>query len=128
MSSDSSKVFLTILNTITEYGNTRLKTSCEMPSNTRIQVYLPPEIFEQLKEMARKQNRSASNLAASFVIQQIDQPSYDEAIAFIAALASDTKPSDANIILAAHELDIEPESLFKIRDRLFKEGKQPNGV
>jgi hypothetical protein len=99
-----------------------------MPSNTRIQVYLPPEIFEQLKEMAKKQNRSASNLAASFVIQQIDQPSYEEAIALITALASDTKPTDANIILAAHELNIEPESLFQLRDRLFKKGKQPNGA
>jgi hypothetical protein len=99
-----------------------------MPSNTRIQVYLPPEIFEQLKEMAKKQNRSASNLAASFVIQQMEQPSYDEAIAFITNLASDTPPSDANIILAAHELDIEPSLLFYLRDRLFKKGKQTNGA
>lgn len=96
-----------------------------MPSNTRIQVYLPPEIFEQLKEMARKQNRSASNLAASFVIQQIErleQPSYDEVIALIKNLASGTKPSDANLVLAAHELNIESKSLFELRDQLFKEG------
>jgi metal-responsive CopG/Arc/MetJ family transcriptional regulator len=104
-----------------------------MPSNNKIQVYLPGEILERLKNMAKKQNRSASNLAASFVIQSIereegDQNNYDEAIALIAALASNTKPTDANVILAAHELNIEPESLFQIRDRLFKEGKQPNGV
>lgn len=107
------------------------ETLGHMPSNNKIQVYLPAEILERLKNMAKKQNRSASNLAATFVIQSIekeegDQNNYDETIAFITALAGDTKPTDANIILAAHELNIEPESLFKLRDRLFKEGKQPN--
>jgi metal-responsive CopG/Arc/MetJ family transcriptional regulator len=102
-----------------------------MPSNNKIQVYLPAEILERLKNMAKKQNRSASNLAATFVIQSIEaeeQNNYEEAIALIKALASHTKPSDATLILAAHELDIEPDLLFQLRDRLFKKGKQSNGI
>jgi predicted DNA-binding protein len=99
-----------------------------MPSTNKIQVYLPAEVLERLKTMAKKQNRSASNLAATFVIQCIEkedeeQTNYDEATSLIKALASDTRPTDANIVLAAHELSIESESLFKLRDRLFKEGK-----
>jgi hypothetical protein len=103
-----------------------------MPSRNKIQVYLPPEILEILKQQAAKQNRSASNLAATFVIQAIEaepQPSYSETIALIKALARGEPPSDAAVILAAHELDdVEPEQLFELRDRLFKKGKQPNGA
>lgn len=103
-----------------------------MPSSNKIQVYLPAEVLEKLKKQATKQNRSASNLAATFVIQAIEadqQPSYAETIALLKTLAKGEKPSDAAIILAAHELeDVEPEQLFDLRDRLFKKGKQPNGV
>lgn len=102
-----------------------------MPSTNKIQVYLPGEILERLKSMAKKQNRSASNLAATFVIQCIEeeeQNNYEETIALVRTLASDTKPSDATIILAAHELNIEPDLLFQLRDRLFKKGKQSNGI
>jgi hypothetical protein len=104
-----------------------------MPSTNKIQVYLPVEILEKLKGMAVKQNRSASNLAATYVIQSIEaeeglgENTFTEAIALIKALAENTSPSDATVILAANELDIEPDLLFQLRDRLFKRGKQPNG-
>ncbi len=100
----------------------------EMPSPHRITVYLPQDKLEELKQRAENQRRSASNLAAAIILEALETPNYVEAIALITALASDTKPTDANIILAAHELNIEPESLFQLRDRLFKKGKQPNGA
>ncbi len=100
-----------------------------MPSSNKIQVYLPIEILEKLKNEAAKQNRSASNLAASLVIQAISTPKYEVAIEVLKTLAKGEAPSDASIILAAHEVDdIEPEELFDLRDRLFKKGKQPNGL
>jgi hypothetical protein len=103
-----------------------------MPSSNKIQVYLPANILEELKKIAVDQNRSASNLAATYVIQAIEakpQPDYAEAIALLKTLAKGEIPSDASIILAAHEIDdIEPEHLFELRDRLFKKGKQSNGV
>jgi phage gp36-like protein len=103
-----------------------------MPSSNKIQVYLPARVLEELKKLAVEQNRSASNLAATYVIQAIEadpQPSYSEAIALLKTLARGEIPSDAAIILAAHEIDdIEPEQLFDLRDRLFKKGKQSNGV
>ncbi len=99
-----------------------------MPSPHRITVYLPQEKLDELKQKAENQRRSASNLAAAIILEALETPDYVEAIEFIKKIASDTPPTDATIILAAHELDIEPELLFKLRDRLFKKGKQPNGV
>jgi hypothetical protein len=117
---------LTAGNTTKENEDTNKLYTNQMPSPNRIQVYLPPEIFKQLKDMAEKQNRSASNLAASFIIRTVEteSTSYPETINFVEALANDTKPSDANLILTANELNLEPELLFKLRDRLFKKGKQ----
>jgi len=100
-----------------------------MPSSNKIQVYLPVDILEKLKSEAAKQNRSASNLAASLVIQAINTPNYEQAIELLKTLAKGESPSDAAIILAAHEVDeLEPEELFDLRDRLSKKGKQPNGI
>ncbi len=99
-----------------------------MPSPHRVTVYLPPDKLEELKQRADKQRRSASNLAAAIILEALETPDYVEAIEFIKKLAADTPPNDANVILAAHELDIEPDLLFQVRDRLFKKGKQPNGA
>jgi hypothetical protein len=103
-----------------------------MPSSNKIQVYLPANVLEKLKKAAIEQNRSASNLAATYVIQAIEAeppPSYSEVIALLKTLARGEIPSDASIILAAHEIDdIEPEQLFDLRDRLVNKGKQPNGA
>ena len=99
-----------------------------MPSNHRITVYLPPDKLEELKSRADSQRRSASNLAAAIILEALETPTYTEAIEFIKKLAADMPPTDANVILAAHELDIEPTLLFNLRDRLFKKGKQPNGA
>ncbi len=100
----------------------------EMPSPHLVTVYLPPDKLEELKQRADKQRRSASNLAAAIILEALETPDYVEAIEFIKKLAADTPPNDANVILAAHELDIEPDLLFQVRDRLFKKGKQPNGA
>jgi hypothetical protein len=100
----------------------------EMPSTHRVTVYLPPDKLEELKQRASKQRRSASNLAAALILEALETPDYIEAIEFIKKLAADTAPDDANVILTAHELDIEPDLLFQLRDRLFKKGKQPNGA
>jgi hypothetical protein len=100
-----------------------------MPSPHRITVYLPPEKLEELRQKAEKQRRSASNLAAALILESLENPSsYAEAITLLKALASGESPTDANVILAAHELDIDPDTLFQIRDRLFKKGKQTNGT
>jgi hypothetical protein len=99
-----------------------------MPSPHRITVYLPEDKLEELKQKAESQRRSASNLAAAIILESLETPNYIEAIEFIKKLASDSPPTDANVILAAHELDIEPALLFHLRDRLFKKGKQPNGI
>ncbi len=99
-----------------------------MPSTHRVTVYLPPDKLEELKQRASKQRRSASNLAAALILEALETPDYIEAIEFIKKLAADTAPDDANVILTAHELDIEPDLLFQLRDRLFKKGKQPNGA
>jgi hypothetical protein len=100
-----------------------------MPSPHRITVYLPPEKLDELRQKAEKQRRSASNLAASLILESLENPSsYAEAITLLKALASGESPTDANVILAAHELDIDPDTLFQIRDRLFKKGKQTNGT
>ena len=99
-----------------------------MPSTHRVTVYLPPDKLEELKQRASKQRRSASNLAAALILEALETPDYIEAIEFIKKLAADTAPDDANVIIPAHELDIEPDLLFQLRDRLFKKGKQPNGA
>lgn len=99
-----------------------------MPSPHRITVYLPQEKLGELKQKAESQRRSASNLAAAIILESLETPDYVEAIEFIKKLATDTPPTDATVILAAHELDIEPNLLFDLRDRLFKKGKQSNGV
>lgn len=99
-----------------------------MPSPHRITVYLPPEKLDELRQKAEKQRRSASNFAAALILESLENPSNGEAFAFIKALASKEPPNDATVILAAHELDIDPDALFQIRDRLFKKGKQTNGT
>ncbi len=91
-------------------------------------MYLPADKLEELKHKAEKQRRSASNLAAAIILEALETPDYVEAIEFIKNLATDTSPSDANVILTAHELDIEPDLLFQLRDRLFRKGKQRNGA
>jgi hypothetical protein len=98
-----------------------------MPSSNKIQVYLPVEVLEKLKSMSAAQRRSASNLAAALIIETLETPGCKEAIAMLKGLANGDYPSDADIILTAHELDIEPEKLFNLRDRLTSKGKQPNG-
>lgn len=90
-------------------------------------VTMSPDIFDKLKDKADKERRTVSNLAAALILNGLEEDDYSEAIALIKALAENTSPSDATVILAANELDIEPDLLFQLRDRLFKRGKQPNG-
>jgi hypothetical protein len=97
-----------------------------MPSPHRVTVYLPQDKLEELKQKADKQRRSASNLAAAIILEALETPDYVKAIEFLKKLATATDPDDANTILAAHELDIEPDLLFQLRDRLFKKRKQSN--
>ncbi|NEP15021.1 MAG: hypothetical protein F6K14_33580 [Symploca sp. SIO2C1] len=43
-----------------------------MPSRSRIMVYLPEDKLEEIKKWAQEQNRSVSNLAATIILEALE--------------------------------------------------------
>lgn len=69
-----------------------------------------------------------SKEASSADIQEQNSEESEAAI-FLELLAKGVKPSDAQIVGAAHETDLTEEQLMELRDRLFpKREKQSNGA
>lgn len=53
---------------------------------------------------------------------------YRDAANILIQLASGERPSDGDIILVAAEIGVEEEKLLALCDRLFGNGKKPNGT
>jgi hypothetical protein len=107
-----------------------------MPSSKpRITIYIDEEELQFLKEWAGREDRSLNNLTLRIIKQAIalakmdlgrsDQLDVDLAIpqtqmqataAFLKILASGQKPSDAQVLITARRLGLEPEILIALRD------------
>ena len=94
-------------------------------------VYLRKSVVAKFKTYCLNQGQEYSAVAEEIFdnwLQQQPEDNTSDVSKFLKALAEGDKPSDADCIIAAHELGIKEELALKLRDRVFGGAKNGNGI